>query len=290
MTTFRYLRRALLALSLLGSSFAATAQTALATGKIKVYIIGTFHFSGSTSDVKKGSKTDMSTPEKQREVEALVSKLQETQADKVFVEWPQERQHAVDSTYALYRQNKFTLGNNEVYQVGYRLAKKLNRPRVYCADADGVFDYETTQAYAKAHGQEQILKDTFEDIPQDSTGRLLEARTKTAATKDPLPGNSLLAQFARLNTPAADRANMDIYLLNLARVGGGPNYAGADLAGEFFKRNVRICTNLLRAVDLQQDKSIVLIIGQGHVAFLKSILQYNSLFEVQDVLPLLTAK
>ena len=62
---------------------------------------------------------------------------------------------------------------------------------------------------------------------------------------------------------------------------GGDNYPGADLAGEFFNRNVRIYTNLLRAVDVQHDRAIVLIIGQGHVAFLKSILQYNSLFEAE---------
>jgi hypothetical protein len=83
---------------------------------------------------------------------------------------------------------------------------------------------------------------------------------------------------------------MDSYLLWLTRVGGGDNYVGADLAGEFYKRNVRICTNLLRAVDVQHDRAIVLIIGQGHVAFLKSILRYNSLFEVAEVLPLLEAK
>ncbi|UOR05118.1 DUF5694 domain-containing protein [Hymenobacter aerilatus] len=291
MTTLRYFRRILLALSLLGPTLAATAQTSSpATGKIKLYIVGTFHFSGSTSDVVKGTKTDMNTPEKQREVEEVIDRLQKTQADKVFIEWQPTRQHFVDSTYALYRQNQFTLGNNEVYQVGYRLAKKLNRPRVYCADADGVFNYTATQAYAKQHGQEQILKDTFAETPQDSVGRLLAARKKKATPENPLPGNTLLAQFARMNTKAADQGNMDVYLLELARVGGGPNYVGADLAGEFFKRNVRIYNNLLRTVDVQRDKSIVLLIGQGHVAFLKSILQYNSLFEVQDVLPLLTSK
>ncbi|MBO3270060.1 DUF5694 domain-containing protein [Hymenobacter defluvii] len=293
MTTLRYFRRALLALSLFGTTFAATAQTAPpATGKIKVYIVGTFHFSGSTSDVVKGSKTDMSTPEKQRELEKLINKLQKTQADKVFIEWEPTRQRFVDSTYALYRQNQFTLGNNEVYQVGYRLAKKLNRPRVYCADADGVFDYDATKAYAKQHGQEQILKDTFLEAPQDSVGRLIKARVRTAPKPSTYASssNTLLTQFARMNTIAADQGNMDTYLLELARVGGGPNYAGADLAGEFFKRNVRIYNNLLRAVDVQHDKAIVLLIGQGHVAFLKSILQYNSLFEVQDVLPLLTSK
>ncbi|MEJ7662814.1 MAG: DUF5694 domain-containing protein [Hymenobacter sp.] len=267
--------------------------------KIKVYLVGTFHFNASDSDVIKGTKVDMMTPAKQRELDELVGKLQKTQADKVFVEWMPDRQRFVDSTYALYRQGQRPVGNprqnnNEVVQLGYRLADKLNRSRVYCADADGEFDYPATQDYAKKHGQEAILSRALSNPASDSMGVLIEARTKAIKAKQvptpKHPGESLLAQFQRMNTEPTTRVSMDGYLLDLARVGGGQDYPGADLGGEFFKRNVRICTNLLRHVDVQHDKAIVLIIGQGHVAFLKSILQYNSLFEVAEVLPLLEAK
>jgi hypothetical protein len=295
MTAFYLFTRLLLSLALLGSAAAAIAQPRPAGGgaKIKVYLVGTFHFSGSASDLHKGTKTDMKTPDMQRELDELVGKLAQTRADKVFIEFKLPEQPFVDSTYALYRQGQFKAGNNEVYQLAYRLAKKLNRPRVYCADADGgVFDYPATQAYAKQHGQEQILNESFATNPQDSLGRLITARMGHRQTLSELmaPDKTLLASFIHLNTEAAERAQMDAYLLDLARVGGGANYAGADLAGEFFKRNVRIYTNLLRQVDVQHDKAIVLLIGQGHVAFLKDILQYNSLFEVADVVPLLQAK
>ena len=76
----------------------------------------------------------------------------------------------------------------------------------------------------------------------------------------------------------------------LFRVGGSDSYIGADIAGDYFKRNVRIYTNILRQVDVKRDKAIVLIIGVGHASLLKSILRYNSLFEVVEVLPLLEAK
>lgn len=294
--------RPLLAGMLLGTAHVAAAQApaALPT-KIKVYLVGTFHFNASATDVIKGTKVDMETPDKQRELNELVGKLQKTQANKVFVEWmPALRQRFVDSTYALYRKGQRPVGNqrdnnNEVVQVGYRLANKLNLSRVYCADADGVYDYEATQQYAKAHGQEVILTNMYNDkqLP-DSLGSLLEARQAAIrAAMGPAPrykSQTLLTQFKRMNTEEADRGNMDVYLLHLARVGGGDNYAGADLAGEFYKRNVRIYTNLLRAVDVQHDKAIVLIIGQGHVAYLKSILRYSTLFEVAEVLPLLEAK
>jgi hypothetical protein len=264
-----------------------------------VYLVGTFHFNASDGDVIKGTKVDMSTPEKQRELDELVGKLQKTQADKVFVEWMPDRQRFVDSTYALYRKGQREVGtqrqnNNEVVQVGYRLAKKLNRSKVYCADADGVFDYGAAQASAKQQGQEAILKGGFEAPVSDSVGLLIKARTKAISARQApaasYPGESLLTHFKRMNTEASDRGNMDSYLLYLARVGSGTDYAGADLGGEYYKRNVRIYTNLLRTVDVQHDKAIVLIIGQGHLSLLKSILRYNSLFEVAEVLPLLEAK
>ncbi|MBJ6143939.1 DUF5694 domain-containing protein [Hymenobacter sp. BT559] len=294
--------RSLLALGLLAAARPAAAQTAAPLNtKIKVYLVGTFHFNSSDGDVIKGTKVDMSTPDKQRELDELVSKLQKTQADKVFVEWKQEyRQRFVDSTYALYRKGQREVGNqrdnnNEVVQIGYRLAKKLNRPKVYCADADGVFDYGAALDYAKSHGQEPILKG-FSGPAQagDSVGLLIEKRVKAIEAARPAvpkrPMNNMLNLFKVLNSPEVNQANMDGYLLTDARVGGGTNYAGADLGGDYFKRNVRIYTNLLRAVDVQRDKSIVLIIGQGHVSLLKSILRYNSLFEVAEILPLLEAK
>lgn len=293
MTRFATFLRPLLAV-LLGTALPAAAQTAPAqpTSKIKVYLVGTFHFSGSQSDVVKSTATDMQNAKKRQEIEDLVNRLSKTNADKVFVEWGQAQQRFVDSTYALYRKNQFLLRNNEVQQVGYRLANKLGRSRVYCADAAGVFDYDAAVTYAKAHGQEDILTGALPGGTPDSVGRLIRARTRsTAGWSDKDNANETIVQkLARMNSDDFNRTNMDAYLLGLARVGGGDNYAGADLAGEFYKRNMRIYTNLLRAVDVQHDKAIILVIGAGHVGFLKEQLQYSSLFEVQDVLPLLRAQ
>ncbi len=279
-----------------GNSSSATAQVTSPSNRIKVYLIGTFHFNSSPTDVMKGSVTDMKATKKQQELDNLTRRLAKIKADKVFVEWQQSRQPFVDSTYTLYRKNQFTLGNNEVYQVGYRLAKQLNHPRVYCVDAAGEFDYDVASKYAKAHGQEQILNSAFSGGEPDSVGRLIQARTGNAPNQLNLlfttekPNETILDKLYRINSDEFIRANMDAYLLTAARVGGGNNYAGADLAGEFYKRNMRIYTNLLRAVDVQRDKAIVLVIGAGHVSFLKQQLQYSSLFEVKDVLPLLKAK
>jgi len=286
---------AMLALGLLGLTQAAAQVAPPLPTKIKVYLVGTFHFDPSTTDVHKTNRVDMSTPERQRQLEELTDKLLQTHADKVFIEWKPSQQRFADSTYALYCQGRFALGNSERYQVGYRLAKKLRLARVYCATAAGVFDYDAAQTYAQQHGQTAILKGARNKPPVgDSAGLLIETRLaaikQTQVAAPTYAGHELLAVFQLLNSLAIDQENMDGYLLGYTRVGGGDTYAGADLAGDFFKTNVRIYTNLLRAVDVQHDKAIVLLIGQGHTAFLKSILRYNSLFEVVEVLPLLTAK
>lgn len=286
--------RSLLALALLTFAQPGAAQTTtMPTTKIKVYIVGTFHFDASEADLVHGKAVDMRTPQKQRELDELVSKLQKTQADKVFVEYELKEQPHVDSTYALYRKKQLKARNNEVYQLGYRLADKLDRPRVYCADAQLGLDFDGAQAYAKQHGQEPILNGFMQVQPGDSMGQLLAMRNRLRKVALPaggvFPGATLLAQFKVANSAAFDRANMDGYLLTLARIGGGNNYVGADVAGDYFKRNVRIYSNILRTVDVQHDKAIVLIIGAGHASLLKSILRYNSLFEVVEVLPLLEA-
>ncbi|GEM_PF-1959348 len=293
--------RTLFAGALLGIAQLAAAQApAPLNTKIKVYIVGTFHFNASDSDVIKGTKVDMSTPARQQQLEELVGKLQKTQADKVFVEWGLDRQRFVDSTYALYRQGQREIGtqrqnNNEVVQLGYRLANKLNRSKVYCADADGEFNYPAAQQYAKAHGQEAVLASSLaKTLPGDTVGLRIDARTAAIRARQvrapKASTETLLGEFKGFNNERYDQGNMDSYLLWLARVGSGDNYVGADLGGNYFKRNVRIYTNLLRAVDVQHDRAIVLIIGAGHAALLKSILRYNSLFEVAEVLPLLEAK
>jgi hypothetical protein len=287
--------RSFLALALLSFAQPSAAQVpAMPTSKIKVYIVGTFHFNASAADLNHGKAVNMRTPQKQRELDELVGKLQKTQADKVFVEYQLQDQPHVDSTYALYRKKQLKAGNNEVYQLGYRLADKLNRPRVYCADAQLGLDFDATQAYAKQHGQEAIMNGFMQVQPGDSMGQLLTARNRLRKVALPaggeFPGATLLEQFKVANSAAIDRANMDGYLLTLARIGGGNNYVGADVAGDYFKRNVRIYANLLRQVDVKHDKAIVLIIGAGHASLLKSILHYNSLFEVVEILPLLEAK
>jgi uncharacterized protein DUF5694 len=269
-------------------SFQTHSQNAAAAlaQKIKVYVVGTFHFDGSAGDVYKSAAQDMKTPENQRQLDDLVRRLGYAAPDKLFVEWTTDRQGYVDTTYNLYRQNEFELGNNEVYQVGYRLGKLLNLQRIYCADAGGDFDYDSLVAYAVQHRQAEIITDL--NHPKDSIARLISARIGAIYSYyQPPPGHTLTDVILSNNTPEVIASGADLYNLVYARVGEGSAYPGADLASDFYKRNMRIYTNILRQVDVAHDKAILVFIGSGHVSFLKEIFSSSLLFEVEDVVPLL---
>jgi hypothetical protein len=263
-------------------------QTALAVlpQKIKVYLVGTFHFDGATGDVYKTVREDMKTPENQRELDDLVQRLAKASPDRVFVEWTPDRQGYVDTTYQLYLHDQFELGNNEVYQVGYRLGKLLKQERIYCADAGGEFDYDSLVAYSERHHQSDILSDL--NHPKDSIAKLISARISAIYSYYQSPGGHTLTDIILSNnTPEVIASGADLYNLVYARIGQGNEYPGADLGSDFYKRNMRIYSNILRQIDFAHDKAILLYIGSGHISFLKEIFASSLLFEVEDIVPVL---
>jgi hypothetical protein len=205
------------------------------------------------------------------------------------VEWPTSQQDQANATYALYRANAFPLGTNEVYQIGYRLAAALNHQQLYCADAAGSWDNEALEEYARVNEQLPILDGLYRAGVPDPTGQAIQARTGVECSLQDLNrlAGPLRQRLFALNGELADTLNMDSYLLGLTRLGEADQYPGADMVGEFYKRNVRIYTNVLRAVDLEHDQVILLLIGQGHAAFIKSLLAYSSLFQLLDIRPFL---
>ena len=142
--------------------------------------------------------------------------------------------------------------------------------------------------YAAQHHQTDILTDL--NHPKDSIAKQISARIGAIYSYYRSPsGHTLTDVIISNNTPEVIASGADLYNLVYARVGEGHDYPGADLASDFYKRNMRIYTNILRQIDFAHDKSILLYIGSGHVSFLKEIFSSSLLFEVEDVVPLLQA-
>src|SRR5688572_18875672 len=132
----------------------AVAQT---SDRPTLLIVGTPHFSNPGRDIVNIRVADVTTPERQREIEAIVEQLATFRPNHIAVEWPVKNQDRLDKRYAEFRAGRYQLGANETDQIGLRLAARLGLDKVHAGDwleappgANADYDFP---AWAKAHGQ-----------------------------------------------------------------------------------------------------------------------------------------
>ena len=104
--------------------------------RTQVLLLGTFHFADAGLDghVPRFAVV-VRSPERQREVEAAVGRLAAFQPTKVAVEQRPDQQARLDSVYRAYLAGDYELGANEVHQIGFHLARRLDHDRVCAVDA-----------------------------------------------------------------------------------------------------------------------------------------------------------
>ncbi len=158
--------------------------------------------------------------------------------------------------YADYLAGKHTLTRNEIDQIGYRLAKELGHKTVYLVDADGEFPYPRLVNYAKASGRSQELEAMMSGI-----GERVKAQSAYLAS------HTILETLLYMNADDYVAQDMGFYYRQ-AGFGEPGDWAGADLLSEWFKRNIRIYSNVMRLIDSPNERLLV-IYGSGHLGWLR---------------------
>ena len=105
--------------------------------KIQVMILGVYHFSNPGKDKYNLSVDDYFNNKRQDEINEVNELLADFDPNKIFIEQMPERQDTIDSLYQSYVNNELKLkhlknGRNEIYQIGFKLAKKLDLKKLYC--------------------------------------------------------------------------------------------------------------------------------------------------------------
>jgi hypothetical protein len=235
-----------------------------------VMVVGTFHMSNPGRDMHDVRADDMLAPKRQAEIGGIVAGLARFHPTQVDVEWPAD---LVTQRYKAFSQGKLPPSRDEVVQLGFRLAQ-ASRASLHGIDADGDFPYDAVQAYAKAHGQTDLL-----------------ARADAVTADDTLKQQHLLdtgtiGQVLRwMNHPSQIRRGNDWYSTML-KMGGGVNQPGADLLAAWYRRNMHICAQMIQFA--KPDDRIVLIFGAGHAFLLRqcvSTMPGYRLVEANDYLP-----
>lgn len=222
--------------------------------RAEVLVLGVYHMANPGRDIFNTQADDVFAPKRQAEIAELIEVLKKFQPTKIAVEadpWgPRKGQ------YSDYLTGKYTLSRNEIDQIGYRLAKELGHKTVYLVDADGEFPYPRLVNYAKSSGRSKEL-----DAMMGGIGERVKAQSAYLAS------HTILEALLYMN--ADDYVAQDLgFYYRQAGFGEPGDWAGADLLSEWFKRNIRIYSNVMQLGGSPNERVLV-VFGAGHLGWLR---------------------
>jgi hypothetical protein len=230
--------------------------------KSKVMILGTFHFNDGGNDAYKPKfSVNIKSPGRQQEVKELLQILSKFKPTRVAIESMPQRQKFHDSLYTEFINKRYQPGENEIYQVSYRLAAMMGHKKVYTIDAPARgFDNELNiDSFAIAHHQQQYSDSLYIKM-------FFALYAKDDSLKSVLP---LRTALAYQNNPERLRLGLGHYLIGDFKVAADGYYPGADGSTYWWNRNLRIFSNILRLAAASKDERVFVMIGAGHLPILR---------------------
>jgi hypothetical protein len=261
-------------------------------------ILGVYHFNNPGMDTYNLEIDDYFTQKRQAEIREVVELLAQYKPNKIFVEFLPSQQGRLDSLFALYESNRLLLkdiqdGRNEVYQIGFRLAKQLGIKNILAVDHSGAYlapyvDFIADTLSLKSYQEYNV------DYEQQMQSRQLNFTQNTV--KENLiylnEWQQILNNHNYYNNVAITVKDTSDVMFSYKEVNqeidGLPylmrsydfNNIGVELANEWYKRNLFIYRNILEQSEV--NDRILIIFGNGHVRHLKQFLDDNPNFNLVD--------
>ena len=255
-----------------GSALIAPERPAAAeptAARAEILVLGVYHMANPGHDIFNMKADDVLAPKRQAEIAQLIEVLKRFHPTKIAVE-ADRGDDRIPTRYADYIAGKYQLTASEVGQIGFRLAKELGHKTVYPVDAEGDFPYPRVVNYTKAVGRSQEL-----DSLMSVVGTMVKAQGEYLAA------HSVLETLLYMN--ADDKVAEDVgFYYRYGYFGEPGDWAGADLVAEWFRRNMRIYTNVAQLVESPNERVLV-IFGAGHLGWLRHDFASNPDFRVRKL-------
>lgn len=243
--------------------------------KVDIALLGCFHFTASAEDVFKPVTDDMLGAKRQTEIDEVVKKLIDFRPGQICVERTDADQPRVDHTYQSFLDGTYDLKADEIDQLGFKTAKALGLARITCVNHIGNFDSDSVALFARQNNQAKTLSRLSRYGSAFNTE--VERKQRDLSFTDFL---------LFLNSAYALKKNAGIYSKYYMHIGTREHYAGPDLVTEWYKTNIYIYANIVRQVR-PTDKTLLVMLGQGHIPILKSLFASNPDFNVIEIAALL---
>lgn len=237
------------------------ALPALAQQRAEVLVLGTYHMANPGHDIYNMKADDVLAPKRQEEMAQVIAALKKFNPTKIAVEADPDSDR-VTKAYADYLAGKHELTQNEIEQIGFRLAKDLGQTKIYRVDADGDFPYTRLANYAKGSGRSKEL-----DAIMAGFGEMVKEQDAE------LRSHTILETLLWINADDKVTRSDQLYAL-MGTVGEIGDWAGADLEAAWYRRNIRIYSNIVRLIESPNERVLV-IFGAGHLGWLRHDIAAN---------------
>lgn len=250
--------------------------------KVNIILIGTMHFNNPGKDAAKSEEINILNPERQNDLEKITQKINKNyRPSKVFVEYPAKNQDDLDRLYKLYNHGKAYYQNDtltkawqkryyeegEIFQFGFRLAKKAGNSKVYAMDYPADMRFDLFQQ--KANEMKTLPENAFQE----------EMKKSTLASRRCFSQNNLADILKCFNKPEELQRNKAVYISLFNRLNKAPDFYGSDLVAGWYRRNLIMYSNVQNAVS-DDDENIVIIVGQGHAAMMEEFIRLDDRFQL----------
>ncbi len=245
----------------------------------EVLLIGTFHFDNPGLDASKLKSLDIKSDLVQKEINTIVASIAKFQPDKIMVEYPSQDQEKLNEIYRDFLANKTISGINdksEIYQIGFKSGKALGLSQIDAIDYRmNLKGTDSVMKVMKAAGQDQLMKDipNYIQTVSGNFNKLVQSASLT---------DILLAQ----NTEAYRNSDLGFYTSLLTKAGDKNNFIGADVATQWYKRNIYIYSSIQKTITPKSQK-VMIILGASHIAALQTFFKLNpeyKIIELKDIL------
>lgn len=258
--------------------------------KPTIMILGSGHLANPGKDTFNVRMDDVLAPKRQNEIKQLVSQLKAFRPTKIGIQADERHDSEVNANYKNYLEDTYQLTRWEHDQIGFRLAKKMGHPKVYCVDFCPEYDpffpedldpnLIDIDKFAMENNQEHLLP-KMEDfaIPEGKTYEEEDGRVWI----EPKKYESIIDMYIRNNQPEVRHADHRAYL-RMSQVGLGNQYPGANWVGNhWYPRNLKVFVNLTRITESPDDR-ILVIIGAGLVFLLQQFLEDSGDYIIENPL------
>lgn len=253
-----------------------------AKSKPGLLVLGSYHFANPGRDTVKSKVTDVSTPERQLQLEALVEKLKKFKPTKIVLECGVEKNAEFQEKFSKYLAGDYRLSINEREQIGFKLAKAAGLKQIYCVDWDddapgNPSEYNYGEFAAKDKELDAFLKKLFAKFQADGDKQ-----------SEKLLKLSIVDQFIYMhNASEIEKSHVGYY--DIMRLGRGKEYVGANWVSYWYGRNLKILANIIRITDSPQDR-ILAVYGFGHLKLLNQFAAESGFYNVENPIKYLKSK